>query len=97
MILMNTTLSPEVVGVALLALGALAALLALWLGLLTALVVRRLRYHGEPVFRRLPDGRVRFTWAVAQGLARAQRTVEVGGRRAPAGGPPPRPVGRGPR
>jgi hypothetical protein len=47
--------------------------LAVWLGLLTALVLRRQRTEGEPVYRRLPNGRIRFEWSVAQQLRAAQR------------------------
>lgn len=47
--------------------------LAVWLGLLTALVLRRRHNEGEPVYRRLPDGRIRFEWSVAQQLRAAQR------------------------
>lgn len=47
--------------------------LAVWLGLLTVVVLRRRRDDGEPVYRRLPDGRIRFEWSVAQQLRAAQR------------------------
>lgn len=51
--------------------------LGLWLVVLTAFVVRRRREpwrdDGRPVFQRLPDGRTRFSWGVAQDLARVQR------------------------
>jgi hypothetical protein len=47
--------------------------LAVWLALLTVLVLRRQRAEGEPVYRRMPDGRIRFEWSVAQQLRVAQR------------------------
>lgn len=50
------------------------AVIVAWLVVLTALVVRRRQGPDEPVYRRLPDGRIRFTWHIAQGLGRAQRT-----------------------
>jgi hypothetical protein len=47
--------------------------LAVWLGLLTVLVLRRRRDDGQPVYRRMRDGRIRFEWSVAQQLRAAQR------------------------
>lgn len=51
--------------------------LLVWVLMLTVLVWRRCRepWHddGRPVYKRLPDGRVQFSWGVAQGLAQAQR------------------------
>lgn len=52
---------------------AVVVLVLVWLVVLTVLVARRRPDPGEPVYRTLPDGRTRFTWHVAQGLARAQR------------------------
>ncbi len=63
--------------------------LGVWLAVLTGFVVRRWREpwrdDGRPVFQRLPDGRVRFSWGTAQGLARARRDVVIrpGDRSAP--------------
>jgi hypothetical protein len=47
------------------------------IGWLTALTVRYRRHlrhcvDGEPVYRQLPDGRVRFSWAIAARLAECE-------------------------
>lgn len=44
-----------------------------WLGVLTGRCRRHLRdcVDGEPVYRRMPDGRYRFSWMVNGELARA--------------------------
>ena len=55
-------------------------LLAAWLGLLTLLVLRWRRERGEPVYRRLPNGRVRFEWAVATTFESVRRSPPVGGQ-----------------
>jgi len=51
--------------------------LVVWVLVLTVLVWRRCRepWHddGRPVYKRLSNGRVQFSWGVAQGLAQAQR------------------------
>lgn len=54
--------------------------LAAWLMILTVLValrLRALRNGDEPVFRRLPGGRVRFTWGVPQAFGEAQRRLSA--------------------
>lgn len=48
----------------------------LWLMVLTVVVAVRCRGDGEPVFIRLRDGRVRFTWGTPQLLWHAQRRAE---------------------
>ncbi|MGH3981024.1 MAG: hypothetical protein ACRDRZ_18845 [Pseudonocardiaceae bacterium] len=48
----------------------------LWLTVLTVVVAMRCRMYGEPVFKRLPNGRVRFTWGIPQLLGHAQRRAE---------------------
>lgn len=48
----------------------------LWLVVLTVVVAVRCRVDGEPVFKRLPNGRVRFTWGIPQLLGYAQRCTE---------------------
>lgn len=40
---------------------------------MTALVLRGARDNGEPVYRRLPNGRIRFSGVIASQLAAAQR------------------------
>lgn len=51
--------------------------LVVWVGTLTVPVWRWYRqpwrYDGQPVYRRLRDGRIRFTWSVARGFGQAQR------------------------
>lgn len=58
-----------------------AGIMLLWLIILSMVVIRRLRrpWHddGTPVYQRLPDGRVRFSWGVACDLAAVQRTSGV--------------------
>lgn len=64
--------------IVLLVLAMMMLALACWLAVLTAVVRRRVRYEGEPVFRRLRGGRTRFTWSVAQDYGRARRvSVDV--------------------
>jgi len=50
------------------------------------MLLRRTRRADEPVYRRLPDGRIRFAWSVhtALGTARHPQTGPV-----PAGDPRP--------
>lgn len=48
----------------------------LWLIVLTVVVAVRCRRDGEPVFTRLRNGRVRFTWGIPQLLWHAQRRAE---------------------
>ena len=50
-------------------------LLAVWLGLLTAAMLWRRRERDEAVYRRLPNGRIRFEWSVAQAYESARREV----------------------
>lgn len=60
-------------------LAVIAVAFLLWVAGLTAVVLHRCREpwrdDGQPVFQRLPDGRVRFSWGVAAQLAAAQRHV----------------------
>lgn len=53
----------------------------LWITLLTIFVLRRCREpwrdDGRPVYQRLPDGRIRFSWGVAGQLAGVQRRTMV--------------------
>lgn len=53
------------------------AVQSLWLWLVTAEVRRLRRDTGEPVFRRLPDGRVRYQWIVNVGYQRAREEATV--------------------
>jgi len=56
-----------------------SATFLVWITLLTAFVLNRCREpwrdDGRPVFKRLPNGRVRFSWGVANQLVAAQRGV----------------------
>ncbi|WP_028923412.1 hypothetical protein [Pseudonocardia acaciae] len=45
---------------------------SLWLSLVTVEVRRLRRDVGEPVFRRLPDGRIRYQWIVNVGFEKAR-------------------------
>lgn len=47
--------------------------LVTWLGLLTAALLRWRREHGAPVYRRLPNGRLRFEWTVHTAYQAARR------------------------
>lgn len=64
------TVSPVILAV-------VGAAILLWITLLTVFVLRRCREpwrdDGRPVYQRLPDGRIRFSWGVAAKLAAAQR------------------------
>ena len=51
----------------------LACGLVLWLALLTTAVVKLRERTGEPVYRRLGNGRVRFSWSVAQAYVDTRR------------------------
>ena len=62
---------------------AVLGILVVWLALLTASVLRWRRERGEPVYRRLPDGRLRFEWSVAN----AYQSVRHAGP--PRAGPAP--------
>jgi hypothetical protein len=48
-------------------------LVGLWLAALTAGQVRARRREGDPVFRRMPDGRIRFEWSVMTAYHAARR------------------------
>lgn len=50
-----------------------AAIALTWAAAMTGLALRRPRDDGEPVYRRLPNGRIRFSWVIASQLATAQR------------------------
>lgn len=64
----------------------LAAVLV-WLVLLSV-ILRRLAAHAdEPVYRRLPDGRLRFEWSVAKRYHAARHSPRTGPE--PAGDPRP--------
>ena len=59
--------------------------LLIWLGLLTVLTARALRRSrepwpddGRPVYRRMPNGRLQFSWGVATELAAVQRQHRAG-------------------
>jgi len=52
------------------------ALTSVWLLILTVSLHRLRCRYGEPVFQRLRDGRLRFTWGVPQALARARRNQQ---------------------
>jgi len=58
-----------------------------WVIILTVAMVSRCgqpwRDDGRPVFKKLPNGRIQFSWGVAQGLAQAERRY-----RSQADGPP---------
>lgn len=66
-------------------LGTLLVAVVAWLAGLTVVLLRRTRTPDEPVFRRLPDGRIRFEWSVATAYGRTRRAVAVAERSA---GPP---------
>ena len=51
----------------------LAAVLA-WLVLLSVLLRRLAAHRDEPVYRRLPDGRLRFEWSVHAAYHAARRS-----------------------
>ncbi|WP_219416608.1 hypothetical protein [Pseudonocardia nigra] len=51
-------------------------LVGLWLVALTASQLRARRQAGEPVYRRLPDGRIRFEWSVGTGYHSARRAAD---------------------
>lgn len=51
----------------------LLGVVVVWLALLTAGVLRWRRERGAPVYRRLPDGRLRFEWAVSNAYQSARR------------------------
>lgn len=53
----------------------LLGVVVVWLALLTAGVLRWRRERGEPVYRRLPDGRLRFEWAVGVAYQSARRDL----------------------
>lgn len=44
-----------------------------WLVILTIAVVKLLKRSGEPVYRRLGNGRIRFRWGVAQAFVDTRR------------------------
>jgi len=89
MVASTLLIDTQAAGVLTSSLGPVVVGLAVWLAVLTGFVVRRWREpwrdDGRPVFQRLPDGRVRFSWGTAQGLARARRDVVIrpGDRSAP--------------
>lgn len=51
--------------------------LLIWVIALTVVLVMRRRQpwrdDGQPVFKKLPNGRIQFSWGVAQGLWQAER------------------------
>jgi hypothetical protein len=51
------------------------ALVGVWLTALTASQVLASRRMGEPVFRRLPGGRIRFEWQVGTAYHAARRAA----------------------
>jgi uncharacterized membrane protein YdbT with pleckstrin-like domain len=59
-----------VVVVVVLAVLAVVTVLVTWL---TAAQLRARRYRDEPVYRRLPNGRLRFEWTIHQLFQDAQR------------------------
>jgi hypothetical protein len=50
--------------------------LLVWVGVLTVQLRRWRRERGDPVFRRLPDGRLRFEWTVANAYRRVRRAAD---------------------
>ena len=50
--------------------------LLVWVGVLTVQLRRWRRERGDPVYRRLPDGRLRFEWTVANAYRRARRAAD---------------------
>lgn len=54
------------------------ALASVWLLILTVSLHRLRCRYGEPVFQRLRNGRLRFTWGVPQALDRARRNQQLG-------------------
>lgn len=56
-------------------------LVALWLVALTASQLRARRRAGEPVYRRQPDGRIRFEWKVGTTYPAARAQVSRSGHR----------------
>lgn len=52
---------------------AVLVVLVVWLTVLSVGLLRWRRERGEPVFRRLPDGRVRFEWSVGTAYVAARR------------------------
>lgn len=46
-----------------------------WLLVLTIVVARRRADPDEPVYRRLPDGRIRFEWSVGAAYHAARRVA----------------------
>lgn len=66
---------------------AVLGVLVVWLALLTASLLRWRREHGEPVYRRLPDGRLRFEWSVANAYQSVRRAGPPQAGPAPVGAP----------
>ena len=60
---------------------AAAGLVLVWLILLTCAVCHLRTRAGEPIYQRLDNGRVRFTWAIAQTFHRVAADTE---QRSPA-------------
>ncbi|MGH3587719.1 MAG: hypothetical protein ACRDQ0_15500 [Pseudonocardia sp.] len=54
------------------------ALVVLWLIALTMGQARTRARVGEPVYRRLPDGRIRFEWQVGTTYPAARRASKTG-------------------
>jgi hypothetical protein len=50
--------------------------LVVWVGVLTVQMRRWRRERGDPVFRRLPDGRLRFEWTVANAYRTVRRAAD---------------------
>ncbi|WP_028925841.1 hypothetical protein [Pseudonocardia acaciae] len=59
-----------------------AAAALTWAAAMTGLALRRPLDDGEPVYRRLPNGRIRFSWVIASQLAAAQRHATEAAARA---------------
>lgn len=65
------------------------AVLGGWLVALTVVVARRRADPDEPVFRRMPDGRVRFEWSVGAAYHAARQAAATEAGPGPVGAPRP--------
>ncbi len=74
----------------------LTAVVLAWLTGLTVTLVRWRRRQGEPVYRRLPDGRVRFEWHVSRAYQKARHAGSPEADQTSPIPAVPRPAGIGP-
>lgn len=56
------------------------AAVVVWLSLLTVGLLRWRRERGEPVYQRLPGGRLRFEWSVASAYGTVRRQADTDAR-----------------